>query len=161
MSFGGVAVCSALWVFPLSQSFESSLHVVPLPWLKRAVVPWHRRVGERRFESSSALCHGIRFLPRSWDWRGRGMQPRSPSGSASWCFLLPRVATCVSSGRRKGAEAQRSPVDLRAVGAHGRGEGFSKAEAVPCVPFISFWSDSGVRGACFLPSFRFVGGSGL
>lgn len=81
--------CSVGGFFPLppraTLSHSSKRSYSPL--LKRAVVLWNRRVGERRFESSRLVCPGIRFLPINWDWQGL-----SAAGSLAVVPVVPRMA---------------------------------------------------------------------
>lgn len=62
--------------------------------LKRAVVLWNRRVGERPFESSRLVCPGIRFLPINWHW-----QELSAAGSPAVVPLVPRAAAAARCSR--------------------------------------------------------------
>lgn len=86
---GELGVFCSVGVFPLplraTLSHSSKRSYSPL--LKRAVVLWNRRVGERRLESSRLVCPGIRFLPINWDWQGS-----SVAGSLALVPAVPWTA---------------------------------------------------------------------
>lgn len=86
----GVFCSVGVFPLPLRATLSHSSKRSYSPLLKRAVVLWNRRVGERRLESSRLVCPGTRFLPINWDWQGL-----SVAGSLA---LVPAVHPCDAHG---------------------------------------------------------------